>query len=95
MPEAPFVPRIACHGVGEPRCDQGSSWDNKVTAKALEVRLDLLGGRDQVAKARTRPSGWEGSAFSCAWLPGQSLRTGAWLVAQVGRVNAQGLVMMS
>ena len=63
--------------------------------KALEVRLDLLGGRDQVAKARTRPSGWEGSAFSCAWLPGQSLRTGAWLVAQVGRVNAQGLVMMS
>ena len=63
-----------------------------ISLKALEVRLDLLGGRDQVAKARTRPSGWEGSA-----VPGflGSLRTGAWLVAQVGRVNAQGLVMMS
>ena len=29
--------------------------------KGLEVRLDLLRGGDQVAKARTRPSGWEGS----------------------------------
>ena len=56
------MPRIACHVVREPRCDQGPSWDNKVTAKALEVRLDPLGGREQVAKARTRPSGWEGSA---------------------------------
>ena len=48
--------------VGETRCDQGPSWDNKVTAKALEVRLDPQGGREQVAKARTRPRGWEGSA---------------------------------
>ena len=62
MHKAPSLPRIACHGVGETRCDQGPSWDNKVTAKALEVRLDPLGGREQVAKARTRPSGWEGSA---------------------------------
>ena len=62
MPEAPFVPRIACHGVGESRCDQGPSWDNKVTAKDLEVRLDPLEGRDQFAKDRTIPSGWEGSA---------------------------------
>ena len=72
MPEAPFVPRIACHGVGEPRCDQGSSWDNKVTAKALEVRLDPLEGRDQVAKDYAQGLG----GFSCAWLPGQSLRMG-------------------
>ena len=55
MPEAPSMPRIPCHGVGVPRCDQGPSWDNKVTAKALEVRLDPLGVRDQVAKTRTRP----------------------------------------
>lgn len=62
MPEAPSMPRIACHGVGKPRCDQGPSWANKLTAKALEVRLDPLGERDQVAKARTRPRAWEGSA---------------------------------
>ena len=30
--------------------------------KALEVRLDLLGGRDQVANARARPTDLEGSA---------------------------------
>lgn len=62
MPEAPSMVRTACHGVGKPRCNQGPSWANKLTAKALEVRLDPLGGRDQVAKARTMPRGWEGSA---------------------------------
>ena len=62
MPEAPSMPRIACHGVGVPRCDQGPSWDNKVNAKALEVRLDPLERRDQFAKDRTMPRGWEGSA---------------------------------
>ena len=61
MPE-PSMPRIACYGVGEPRCDQGSSWDNKVTAKAVEVRPDPLEDRDQVSKARTSPRGWECSA---------------------------------
>ena len=42
--------------------DQGLSWDNKVTAKAVEVRPDPLEGRDQVSKARTSPRVWEGSA---------------------------------
>lgn len=62
MPEAPSMPRIACHGVGKPRCDQGPSWANKLTAKTLDVRLNPLEEKDQVAKARTMPRGWEGSA---------------------------------
>lgn len=54
------------------------------------MRLDLLGReRDQVANARARPTDLEGSAVH--GFPGQSLRTGATLVAQVRRVNAQSL----
>ena len=82
------MPRIACYGVGEPRCDQGSSWDNKVTAKAVGIwKIETRFPRPGLVPGA-------GSVQLClaSWAESED---GAWLVAQVGRVNVQGSVMMS
>ena len=55
MPEAPSMPRIACHGVGEPRCDQGPSWYNKVTSLVAQTIKCL----SKMRETRVRSLGWK------------------------------------
>lgn len=50
-----------------------------MTAKALEVRLDPQ-EEEQVAKARTRPRGWEVQLCLASWAESEN---GGTLVAQV------------